>query len=35
MTGISADDWFVTGEPDDTTLVLFAVARAPGAARCR
>ncbi len=29
VTGISADDWFVTGEPDDTTLVLFAVARAP------
>ena len=28
-TGITADDWFVTDEPDDTTLVLFAVARAP------
>jgi SAM-dependent methyltransferase len=28
-TGITAGDWFVTGEPDDTTLVLFAVARAP------
>jgi SAM-dependent methyltransferase len=28
-TGITADDWFVTDEPDDTTLVLFAVARKP------
>jgi SAM-dependent methyltransferase len=28
-TGITADDWFVTDDPDDTTLVLFAVARAP------
>jgi SAM-dependent methyltransferase len=28
-TGITADDWFVTEEPDDTTLVLFAVATAP------
>jgi len=28
-TGITADDWFVTDEPDDTTLVLFAIARAP------
>ena len=28
-TGITADDWFVTDEPDDTTLVLFAVATAP------
>jgi SAM-dependent methyltransferase len=28
-TGISADDWFVTDDPDDTTLVLFAIARAP------
>jgi len=28
-TGITADDWFVTDEPDDTTLVLFAVAREP------
>jgi SAM-dependent methyltransferase len=28
-TGITADDWFVTDEPDDTTLVLFAVARRP------
>jgi SAM-dependent methyltransferase len=35
VTGISADDWFVTGEPDDTTLVLFAVARAPRRARSR
>ena len=31
-TGITADDWFVTDEPDDTTLVLFAVARSPRAA---
>ena len=29
VTGITADDWFVTEELDDTTLVLFAVARAP------
>lgn len=29
LTGITADDWFVTEEPDETTLVLFAVARAP------
>ena len=28
-TGITADDWFVTDEVDETTLVLFAVARAP------
>ena len=28
-TGITADDWFVTEEPDETTLVLFAVARRP------
>jgi SAM-dependent methyltransferase len=28
-TGITADDWFVTDDPDDTTLVLFAVAGAP------
>jgi SAM-dependent methyltransferase len=28
-TGITADDWFVTEDPDDTTLVLFAVARLP------
>jgi len=28
-TGITADDWFVTDDPDDTTLVLFAIARAP------
>jgi SAM-dependent methyltransferase len=28
-TGITADDWFVTEDLDDTTLVLFAVARAP------
>ena len=33
-TGITADDWFVTEELDDTTLVLFAVVRRapPGAA---
>ena len=30
-TGITADDWFVTDELDDTTLVLFAVARRPRA----
>jgi SAM-dependent methyltransferase len=29
LTGITADDWFVTDELDDTTLVLFAVARSP------
>jgi SAM-dependent methyltransferase len=29
LTGITADDWFVTDDPDDTTLVLFAVARRP------
>jgi SAM-dependent methyltransferase len=29
LTGITADDWFVTDEPDETTLVLFAVARKP------
>jgi hypothetical protein len=29
LTGITADDWFVTDDPDDTTLVLFAVARKP------
>ncbi len=28
-TGITADDWFVAEDPDDTTLVLFAVARRP------
>jgi len=28
-TGITADDWFVTDDPDETTLVLFAVARSP------
>lgn len=28
-TGITADDWFVTEEIDDTTLVLFAVCRRP------
>ncbi|MHB8218839.1 MAG: class I SAM-dependent methyltransferase [Acidimicrobiales bacterium] len=28
-TGITADDWFVTESPDDTTLVLFAVCRRP------
>jgi len=28
-TGITADDWFVTGELDDTTLVLFAIGRRP------
>jgi SAM-dependent methyltransferase len=35
QTGITADDWFVTDQLDDTTLVLFAVAgkpkRVPGA----
>ncbi len=30
-TGITADDWFVTDHVDDTTLVLFAVARHPRA----
>ena len=29
VTGITADDWFVTEELDETTLVLFAVVRAP------
>jgi SAM-dependent methyltransferase len=29
QTGITADDWFVTDRPDDTTLVLFAVAGKP------
>ncbi|HEY3844948.1 MAG TPA: methyltransferase domain-containing protein [Acidimicrobiales bacterium] len=29
LTGITAEDWFVTEELDDTTLVLFAVARRP------
>ena len=29
VTGITADDWFVTDDPDDTTLVLFAIGRAP------
>jgi SAM-dependent methyltransferase len=29
LSGITADDWFVTDDPDDTTLVLFAVARRP------
>ena len=29
VTGITADDWFVTEEPDDTTLVLLVVARKP------
>jgi SAM-dependent methyltransferase len=33
LTGITAEDWFVTEELDDTTLVLFAVARSPKAAR--
>lgn len=28
-TGITADDWFVTEEVDETTLVLFAVGRRP------
>ena len=28
-TGITDDDWFVTEDLDDTTLVLFAVARSP------
>jgi SAM-dependent methyltransferase len=28
-TGITADDWFVTEDIDDSTLVLFAVARQP------
>jgi SAM-dependent methyltransferase len=28
-TGITADDWFVTEDVDDTTLVLFAVGRRP------
>jgi len=29
LTGITADDWFVTEELDDTTLVLFAIGRRP------
>jgi SAM-dependent methyltransferase len=29
LTGITADDWFVTDDLNDTTLVLFAVARSP------
>lgn len=29
VTGITADDWFVTDDPDETTLVLLAVARTP------
>jgi SAM-dependent methyltransferase len=29
LTGITADDWFVTDHPDETTLVLFAVAKKP------
>jgi SAM-dependent methyltransferase len=33
LTGITADDWFVTDELDDTTLVLFAVARSPRSPR--
>ena len=33
VTGITADDWFVTEELDDTTLVLFAVVRAPRRSR--
>ena len=28
-TGITVDDWFVTDELDDTTLVLFAVCKRP------
>jgi hypothetical protein len=28
-TGFTLDDWFVTEEIDDTTMVLFAVARGP------
>jgi hypothetical protein len=28
-TGITVDDWFVTDQVDDTTLVLFAVGRRP------
>jgi SAM-dependent methyltransferase len=31
LTGITADDWFVTESLDDTTLVLLAVARKPRA----
>ena len=33
VTGITADDWFVTEDLDDTTLVLFAVARSPRSPR--
>jgi SAM-dependent methyltransferase len=29
VTGITAEDWFVTEELDDTTMVLFAVAKKP------
>ena len=29
VTGITADDWFVTDDLDDTTPLLFAVARKP------
>jgi hypothetical protein len=29
VTGITADDWFVTDHLDDTTPLLFAVARKP------
>lgn len=32
-TGITADDWFVTDQPDDTTLVLFAQASRPRRSR--
>jgi hypothetical protein len=35
VTGITADDWFVTDELDDTTLVLFAVVRSPRRAEAR
>jgi len=34
-TGITADDWFVTENLDDTTLVLFAVCRRPRRAPSR
>ncbi|HVX21641.1 MAG TPA: class I SAM-dependent methyltransferase [Acidimicrobiales bacterium] len=29
VTGITADDWFVTDDVDDTTLVLFAICKRP------
>lgn len=29
VTGITADDWFVTDDVDDTTLVLFAICKKP------